>query len=187
MSSKACPFLIGWDVHNASTAKAQSVSLHDVLQHHISVFWLWDLLDSSECKRNSPSKSSSLSLFLLVKETDCWPLGWYKVGRWEGNMAAAQKNPNRLLLFNMLPNAEVQKPSVYPLLFIFIFESLWSQCKVFGSNGHLQSQYSNLALRQAREQKPRVVHIRTMCSSQKRAIWCGSASVFLKPVNFVGT
>lgn len=34
-------------------------------------------------------------------------------------MAVAQRNPNRLLLFNMLPNAEVQKPSVYPLLFIF--------------------------------------------------------------------
>jgi len=137
MSSKACSFLIGWDVHNASTAKTQSVPLQDVLQHHISVFLLWDLIDSSECKRNSPPKSSSLS---LVKETDCWPLGWYKVGRWEGNMAAAQRNPNRLLHFNMLPNAEVPKPSMSPLLVFFIFKSLWSQCKVFGSNGHLQSQ-----------------------------------------------
>lgn len=99
MSSKTCSFLIGWDVHNALTAKTQSVHLHHVLQHHISVFSLWDLLDSSECKRTSPSKSSSLSLFLLVKETDCWPLGWYKVGRWEGSMAAAQRNANGLLLF----------------------------------------------------------------------------------------
>lgn len=121
MSSKTCSFLIGWDVHNALTAKTQSVPLRDVLQHHISVFLHWDLLDPSECKRTSPSKSSSLSLFLLVKETDCWPLGWYKVGRWEGSMAAAQRMGCSYL--NMLPNAAGQKPSVYPLLF-FLSSSL---------------------------------------------------------------
>ncbi len=81
------------------TAKTQSVPLRDVLLHHISVFFLRDLPDSSECKRNSPSKSISLCLFLLVKETDCWPLGLSKAGRWEGSVAAAQRNVNGLLLF----------------------------------------------------------------------------------------
>ncbi len=65
------------------TAKTQSVPLRDILLHHISVFLLRDLPDSSECKRNGPSKSISLCLFLLVEETDCWPLGSSKVGRWE--------------------------------------------------------------------------------------------------------
>lgn len=80
-------------------AKTQSVPLHDVLLHHISVFLLRDLPDSSECKGNGPSKSISLCLFLLVKETYCWPLGSSKVGRWEGSVAAAQRNANGLVLF----------------------------------------------------------------------------------------
>lgn len=87
----------------------------------------------TECIRNAKKKgpSKSICLFFLVKEAACWPLGSSKMGRWEGSMAATQRNANRLLLFehaskcNRAEDKRVSFFIFYLLVSLNSVQSIW--------------------------------------------------------------
>lgn len=135
LSSEICTFffLIGWNVHNPLTAKTVCSSSWC----STPVFLLWDFPVRMRKKGSFPKAFPFPCSSQLKRQI----AGLSARIKWaNGRRAWLPLKEMRMgcSYLNMLPNAAGQKPSVCPLLF-FIFQSLWTQCKVFGSNGHLQS------------------------------------------------